>query len=125
MMAAEMPGFVRSVRKSDKKAERRLKTFPFLSIYSDSSWDVKMEIAPIPGIRALPAVRAVQAEIRPPAIFDIDASARPGDGEERRGGRKAAGAEESDEEELALDAETADEAESLEAAPSKQVDYFA
>jgi hypothetical protein len=125
MVAPEMLGFDQSDRKSDKTAARRLKTFPSLSIYSDSSRDVKMEIAPIPGIRALPAVRAPQAEIRPPSIFDIDASARPGDDGERRGGRKAAGAEESDEDDLALDAETAAEAEALEAAPPKQVDYFA
>jgi hypothetical protein len=96
-----------------------------LSIYSDSNQDLKMEIAPIPGIRALPAVRSPQAEIRPPSIFDIDASARPGDDGEQRNGRKAAGAEENEEDELALEDETAAGAEALEAAPAKQVDYFA
>jgi len=84
-----------------------------------------MEIAPIPGIRALPAVRAPQAEMRPPTIFDIDASARPGDGGEQRNGRKAAGAEESEDDDLLLEGETAAGAEALEEAPAKQVDYFA
>jgi hypothetical protein len=96
-----------------------------LSIYSGSSRDVKMEIAPIPGIRALPAVRAPHAEIRPPSIFDIDALARPGDDGEQRNGRKAAGAEENEEDDLALEDETAAGAEGPEAAPAKQVDYFA
>ena len=84
-----------------------------------------MELAPIPGIRALPAVRVLHAEIRPPSIFDIDASARPDDGADQRGGRKAAGAEECAEDDLALDDERTAEAAALEAAPSKQVDYFA
>ncbi len=56
-----------------------------------------MELGPIPGIRAVPAVAARQADVRAPAIFDIDASARPGDGGGQQGGRKAAGAEEDDE----------------------------
>jgi hypothetical protein len=96
-----------------------------LSIYSDSSQDVKMEIAPIPGIRALPAVGAPQAKIRPPSIFDIDASARPGDDGEQQNRRKAAGAEENEEDDLALEDETAAGAEAPEAASAKQVDYFA
>ncbi|MGO9794952.1 MAG: hypothetical protein ACLPLZ_02495 [Terracidiphilus sp.] len=84
-----------------------------------------MEIAPIPGIRALPAVRAPRAEMRPPSIFDIDASERPGDGGEQRAGRKAAGAEESDEDDLQLEGESAAGEQTLEDAPPKQVDYFA
>jgi hypothetical protein len=95
-----------------------------LSIRSHSNRDVKMEIAPIPGIRALPAVRAAQAEIRP-SIFDIDASARPGDDGEQRNKRKAAGAEENEEDDLGLEGEAAAGAEPLEAALPKQVDYFA
>ena len=86
---------------------------------------MKMEIAPIPGIRALPAVRAAQAEIRPPSIFDIDASARPGDDGEQRNKRKAAGAEENEEDDLGLEGEAAAGAEPFEAALPKQVDYFA
>ena len=84
-----------------------------------------MEIAPIPGIRALPAVKAQQADFRPPAIFDIDASAKPGEGGGQRNSRKAAGAEEDSEEDLALDAEIEAGDERLEEAPAKQIDYFA
>ena len=114
-----------SVRESDRNKARRLKAFASLPIKSDRNWDVKMEIAPVPGIRALTAVRAPQAEMRAPAIFDIDPSSRPGDGAEQRNGRKAAGAEENEEDDLALEGETAGAGVDLEAAPARQVDYFA
>jgi hypothetical protein len=82
-----------------------------------------MEITPISGIRALPAGRAPQADSRPPEIFDVAGSARPGDGEGQRQGRKAAGAEENDKDDLMLDAET-ESSEGSEGSPSR-VDYFA
>ncbi|MGD0345742.1 MAG: hypothetical protein ABSA85_03245 [Terracidiphilus sp.] len=82
-----------------------------------------MEISPIPGIRGLPAVKASQADMRPPEIFDVEGSARPGDGEGQRGGRKAAGAEENDKDDLMLDAET-ESGEGSEGSPSR-IDYFA
>lgn len=66
-----------------------------------------MEIGPIPGIRGLPAVKAPQKDMQAPAIFDIDGSAKPGDGDERRNGRKAAGAEENDADDLLLEDEVA------------------
>ena len=84
-----------------------------------------MEIAPIPGIRALPAVRAPQADMRAPAVFDIDPSAKPGDGSEQGNGRKAAGAEESDGDDLMLEGETERGPEAPDEVPAKQVDYFA
>lgn len=84
-----------------------------------------MEIAPIPGIRALPAVRAPEAEMRAPAIFDIDPSSKPGDDAEQRSRRKAAGAEENEEDDLALTAETAGGGADPEEASARQVDYFA
>jgi hypothetical protein len=83
-----------------------------------------MEIAPIPGIRALPAVKAPQADFRPPEVFDIEGSARPGDGERQRQGRKAAGAEENDREDLMLDAET-EPGGTIEEESARSVDYFA
>jgi hypothetical protein len=85
--------------------------------------EANMEIAPIPGIRALPAVRAPQGNFRPPEVFDLEGSARPGDGEERRGGRKASGAEENDEDDLMLEAESS--ADAREEFPARNVDYFA
>ncbi|MGH9563233.1 MAG: hypothetical protein ACRD3S_17400 [Terracidiphilus sp.] len=74
-----------------------------------------MEIAPIPGIRALTAVKARRAEFRPPEIFDVEGTARPGDDQGQRQGRKAAGAEE-DDEDLMPDAD---------AQETSSVDYFA
>jgi len=84
-----------------------------------------MELSPIPGIRALPAVRAPQADTRAPAIFDIDASAKPGDGREQRNGRKGAGAEENEEDELLLEGKSEASSEEQEGSPARQVDYFA
>ena len=86
---------------------------------------MKMEIAPIPGIRALPAVRAQRAEMQPPAVFDIDPSAKPEDDRDQRNGRKAAGAEENEEDDFAVESEAAANAAPLEEPPPKQVDYFA
>lgn len=85
-----------------------------------------MEIAPIPGIRALPAVNASRGDLRPPEIFDIAGSARPGDGDGQRGGRKASGAEENDEDDLMLEAEAEAELEgTLGEDSARSVDYFA
>ncbi len=75
-----------------------------------------MEIAPIPGIRAVPAVKARQTDFRLPEIFDIEGSARAGDDQGQGQGRKAAGAEENDEDDLMLDG-ARDE--------TSSVDYFA
>lgn len=82
-----------------------------------------MELGPIPGIRAVPAVAARQADVRAPAIFDIDASARPGDGGGQQGGRKAAGAEEDDE--LKVEAEDELGAETREERQPGRIDTFA
>jgi hypothetical protein len=85
--------------------------------------DLKMELGPIPGIRALPAVGARAVDVRPPAIFDIDASARPGDGGGQQGGRKAAGAEEDDE--LKMEAEDELGAEAFNDRQKGSIDTFA
>jgi len=82
-----------------------------------------MEIAPIPGIRALPSAGGLQGDFSPPEVIDIEGSARPGDGDRQRGGRKASGAEENDEDDLVLEAETEPGAETE--GESRQVDYFA
>ena len=89
-----------------------------------------MEISPIPGIRALPAVKAERAEMRPPSFFDVVASAKPGDGNGQGSRRKAAGAEEDDaeneEDGLMLDGESElTGGDAREAVPARQVDYFA
>jgi len=84
-----------------------------------------MELSPIPGMRGLPPARAPQGDLQPPAIFDVESSAKPGDGREQRNGRKAAGAEENEEDELLLEIKTEAPAEPSEELPPKQVDYFA
>ena len=96
-----------------------------MPIESDRNRDVMMEIAHIPGIRALPAVRAPQTEMRAPAVFDIDPSSKPDGDAEQRSWKKAAGAEENEEEELGLDGETTGGGVDLEETPARQVDYFA
>lgn len=83
-----------------------------------------MEIAPIPGIRALPAVSPREADTRVPAIFDIDASAKPGEDGRHANGRKAAGAEEDEEDDQMLDGDP-NASEPSEEMTAKQVDYFA
>jgi hypothetical protein len=84
-----------------------------------------MEISPIPGIRALPAVKAQQKDFRPPAIFDIDASAKPGEGGGQRSSRKAAGAEEDDEDDLMVEGEMERGGEEFDEVQPRQVNYFA
>lgn len=76
-----------------------------------------MEIAPIPGVRALPVMKTSRTEFGLPEVFELEGAARPGDGETQREGKKAAGAEEDDPDDLMQDAETDGEA--------PQVDYFA
>ncbi len=70
-----------------------------------------MEIAPIPGIRALPSSKEAQPDFALQEVFDIEGSARPGDDRGRRNGRKAAGAEENEQDDLMLDAESDPEGE--------------
>ena len=70
-------------------------------------------------------MKAQQGDFRPPAVFDIDASAKPGEGGGQRSSRKAAGAEEDGEEDQLLDGEIEPGDEALEEVPARQVDYFA
>ena len=85
-----------------------------------------MEIGPIPGIRAVPAVKAAEADLRPPAFFEIIASAKPGDGSGQGSRRKAAGAEENDApDDLMLDGGAESGGEVREETPARQVDFFA
>ncbi len=82
-----------------------------------------MGIAPVPGIHALPTVKAPQGDFASPEVLGVDSAARPGDGERQRGGRKGSGAEENDADDLMLEAETEPGAEAE--SETRQVDYFA
>ena len=79
-----------------------------------------MEIAPIPGIRGVSAVRARPEGLQAPSIFDIDRSEKPGDQIVQRIAKKATGAEEDTEDELMESDGEADDEEA-----QKSVDYFA
>ena len=65
-----------------------------------------MEIIPIPGIRALPAVKAPPADPRLSAVFDIENSSGPADDTYSGSGRKASGGQDDEEEESLLEAES-------------------
>lgn len=88
-----------------------------------------MEIGPIAGIRVMPAprVRPTDPELTP--LFDIEAAARADEDVFARNGRKAAGAEEPDEEEEELGTEEAidDELESEPSFPAAtdRISFFA
>ncbi len=73
-----------------------------------------MEIGPIPGIRAVQAVksRPVDPELSP--LFDVESSARAGDDTYTGSNRKAAGAEENE------DDEDGEELEEQESAPARE-----
>jgi hypothetical protein len=57
-----------------------------------------MEIGPIPGIRAVPAVKAPPADPRLSAIFDVENSSGPGDDTYSGSGRKASGGQDDEDE---------------------------
>jgi hypothetical protein len=61
-----------------------------------------MEIGPIPAIRSLATVRERLADVTP-AVFDIEASAKPGGDSGQTPRRKAAGAEEDDDDSTVVD----------------------
>jgi hypothetical protein len=112
-----------SVSILDKKVRGRLKIRVPLPIEQVKNREMNMGIAPIPGIRALPSMKAPQGDFSPPEIFEIEGAAKPGDGDRQRGGRKASGAEENDQDDVMLEAETESGAEAE--GESRQVDYFA
>ena len=57
-----------------------------------------MDIGPIGGIRLVPAIKERPADPELTAFFDIESAARSGDDSYNRGGEKAAGAEEPEDE---------------------------
>ncbi len=79
-----------------------------------------MEIAPIPGIRAIAANRTPRPDSDLSPAFDIDALSKMGDGAAGIRASKAAGAEEDDD-----DFDLVDENENEAAQNSSGVNYFA
>jgi hypothetical protein len=84
-----------------------------------------MEIGPIPGIRSVPAIKTGRAELQPPAVFDVEGSAKPSDSERQGNGRKGAGAEENEKDDLILGDEDEPGSEGREGARKRNVDCFA
>jgi hypothetical protein len=88
-----------------------------------------MDIGPIGGIRLVPPIKERPVDPELTAFFAIESTARPGDDAYSRSGKKAAGAEESEEEdgqELELDGEDGGAME-LDAAPmppGRQISFF-
>lgn len=87
-----------------------------------------MEIGPIPAMRAIAAVKPRPIDPELSALFDIEPSARAGDDTYTGTGKKAAGAEENDEEDAEeLEEISADEpsAQSRNERSQSQISFFA
>jgi len=88
-----------------------------------------MEISPIAGIRVTPVPKSRPADPELTAFFDIESTARPGDDTYTASGKKAAGAEESDEAEAEDSEEIADDGEHSSSSPSdkpaSRINFFA
>jgi hypothetical protein len=80
-----------------------------------------MEISPIPGIRAFPAVKTPPVDPRLSGVFDIGDSPGPGDDSYSGSGRKAAGGQDDE----ADEPEQADEMESQQESIGSGVNFFA
>jgi hypothetical protein len=90
--------------------------------------DAAMEFAPIPGITALSAVKALRIESWQSSVFDIDASQKPEDRKEKGNARKAGGAQEDGEDEeyeLAPDDEMEPGSDAHPETLETNIDYFA
>ncbi len=85
-----------------------------------------MEVAPIPGIRALSPLKAVR-ESWQSSVLNIDASAKPEDGRGQGMARKAAGSQESEDEEggFGLEEDAQPDSARWEERPERKVDYLA
>ena len=115
----------RRVQISDKTGAGALKLRHFQPIRERGKREAGMEIGPVPGIRGLPVVKTAETGLLPPGFFDVAASAKAGDGSGQGSRKKAAGAEESDTEDLVLEGETEPGGEAREEVPVRQVDFFA
>lgn len=80
-----------------------------------------MELSPIAGIRALAAVKPRPVDPELTAFFDIESSARPGDDTYTGNSKKAAGAEENDQE----DSEDLEEISESDLSPNTHSDHSA
>ena len=69
-------------------------------------------------------MKSGRAALQPPALFDVEGSAKPGDSDRQENGRKGVGAEENDKDDLlAGEGEPGDDGQ--DGSPKRNVDYFA
>jgi len=86
---------------------------------------VEMEISPIAGIRAMPVMKVPPANSGLSKVFDIENSSKPGDDSYSGSGKKAAGGEDDEGNELEQGVEGESAVQVAENGRVAQVDYFA
>jgi hypothetical protein len=84
-----------------------------------------MAVGPIIGVQVMPVVKAPPSEPELAAIADLESVARIADDSYSGAGNKAAGAEESEDEELDTQAESEPSVESPEDGSSSGISFFA
>ena len=84
-----------------------------------------MEISPIPGIRSMPVVKVPPPDSDLSRVFDIENSSKPGDDSYSGSGKKTAGGQDDESENLEESREVEAPAPPPDDEPSAQINYFA
>jgi hypothetical protein len=84
-----------------------------------------MEISAIPGIRAMPVMKAPPADSDLSRVLDIDSSSQPGDDSYSGNGKKALGGQDNEAEDVGDGTETAPTGQPAEDGQGMQVNFFA
>jgi hypothetical protein len=84
-----------------------------------------MEISPIAGIRAMPVVKVPPADSGLSKVFDIENSSKPGDDSYSGNGKKAAGGEDDEAEELEAGIDNESPSQPDQVSSTTQINYFA
>jgi hypothetical protein len=84
-----------------------------------------MEISPIPGIRALPVMKTPPVDPRLSGVFDIENSSAPGDDSYSASGKKAAGGQDDEADDLEETTDLESQAETPEEGTNTGINFFA
>ena len=84
-----------------------------------------MEISPIPGIRSMPVVKVPPAAPDLHRVFDIENPSKPADDSYSGSGKKSAGGQDDENENLEESREVESPAPAPDDEPSAQINYFA
>jgi hypothetical protein len=84
-----------------------------------------MEIGPVAGIRVMPVGRVAPVAEGPSAVFDIERLAPPADDAWTSDGRKAAGGQDDEDDELNIDNDPESDRDPLQSQPATRVNFFA